>query len=146
MKAHIRVFQCISADTLQGHVVLAVVLVPCDNSYCMSLTDHWFLTPVLLTSSESMEAGKTSGIQVIKIMVEIHEHSAKLPCRETLFSYFTALLSLLYTDGLSIVSCLPSCSQGMYVWIAQPCPLANQCVSNAFPFPATAFIDFLPVP
>lgn len=35
-----------------------------------------------------MEVGKTSGIQVIKIMVEIHELSAKLHCIETLFSTF----------------------------------------------------------
>lgn len=35
-----------------------------------------------------MEAGKTSGIQVIKIMAEIHERSAKLHCTETMFSTF----------------------------------------------------------
>lgn len=33
-----------------------------------------------------METGRTSGIQVIKFMVEIHKDSAKLHCTETLFS------------------------------------------------------------
>lgn len=92
-----------------------------------------------------MEAAKTSGIQVIKIMVEIHEHIAKLHRTETIF-YFSALLPLPYTDVSSVVSCLPCCSQGAYVRIVQPCPLADQCVGNALPFSATAFINSLPIP
>lgn len=79
-------------------------------------------------------------------MVEIHELSAKLHCTETLFSTFQLCfhcLTLMY-DLLSPVS--PAVLEVPVSELHNLAHWHNQCVSNAFSFPATAFIDSLPVP